>query len=459
MKNFFLLALTLAFFSAPALAEDGVFLTAAQPAEVLAGDSTFFDVTIWNNRSESEWFSVSAYPADWISLEGGVSALFLGAYDYRTFRVSVAPSIDARSARYIYTISAQSEKSGRSSVDVAVPVQQRYTGVLLTDFSASCSSCSDSVELSAVVKNVGNVDLQEANVIFSAGGYAKAVQIESMRQGEEKTIRAKFLTGFWEPKEYFASAKLESKFGSDYKSLKFSVSEVKKITSTKYSQKTLLGTTVYITLRNEGNVPDTASTIADKSDLLVAVYPESKPSSITGNALTWYAALAPGEERTISYSQIFWPIPFGSLFALLLAGYGYMLATAIEIRKSILGRGSVLGISLHVKNKGSDADGVVVKDIVPSNFSVIPEFETSKPIMRKTADGTELLWRLGTVKRGDDVMLHYKIKSSSPSGGALPKAVLRCKRGLSPMQKTSNFVVVRRVPGAQVQKVKVVVEE
>ncbi len=460
MKKFVLALLAFIFFSAPALAENGVFLTSTQPSEVLAGDTTFFDVTIWNNQSDGQWFSLAVYPSDWISIEGGTSALFVGSYSSRTFRVSVSPPEDARGIRYVYAVSATGDNISPASVNVVVPVQQRYTGIMLTGFSLSCAECGSEVELMANVKNVGNTDLNNIDIAFTAGQYTKTSSIELLRQGEEKIISAKFLTSRWNPASYDASVKLTSQFGSDFKTQKFSVPEVKKITTTKYSQKNFWGSTIYTTVRNEGNIDDFAEVASEKTDSpFIAVYPQDKPSSITGNALTWYAPLAPGEERTIAYSQIFWPIPFGGLFAILLAGYGYMLATAIEISKSILGRGSVLGISLHVKNKGSDADGVVVRDIVPSNFSVIPEFETSKPIMRKTGDGTELLWRLGTVKKGDDVMLHYKIKSSSPSGGALPKAVLRCKRGLSPMQKTSNFVVVPRVPGAQPQKMKVVVEE
>jgi len=453
-------ALALAFFSAPALAETGVFLTATQPSEVLAGDTTFFDVTIWNNQSDGQWFSLAAYPSDWLSFDGGLTSIFIGGYSQRTFRIDVSPPIDARGIRYGYTITAMGEKTGRSTVDVVVPVQQRYAGALLTDFSVSCSECRDFVEVGASVKNVGNINLENINFAFSSGKYTKNIVLEKLQQGEEKTVSAKFLVEKWNPGSYDASVKFSSQYGSDYKTEKFSVPQIKLITTSKSVQKNFWGSTVYAIVRNDGNVEDYTEVNSEKTnDLFVAVYPIEKPSSITGNALTWYAVLKPGEEKTISYSQVFWPIPFGGLFALLLAGYGYMFATAIEIRKSLLGRGENLGVSISVKNKGADADGVVVRDVVPSSFSVIPAFETSKPIMRKTSEGTELLWRLGTVKKGDDVMLHYKIKSSGSAGGALPKAVLRCKRGLSPMQKTSNFVVVPKVPGAQPKKLKVSVVE
>ncbi len=459
MKKFILTLLTVAFLAAPAFAEEGIFLTATQPSEVLAGDSTFFDVIIWNNQSDVQWFSLALYPSDWVSIEGGTSALFVSGYSYKTFRVTVSPPVDARGINYVYTISANSEKNGRSIVDVVIPVQQRYTGVILTDFSTSCSECRDSIELSATVKNVGNTELSNLNIVFSAAQYSKTTAIEKLLPGEVKTISAKYLTAKWNPGSYDASAKLSGAGSSEFKTAKFSVPEIKKITTTKTVQQNFWGSTVFITSRNDGNVNDNAQVQADKSSPFIAVYPQEKPSAITGNALAWYASLSPGQEKTIAYSQVFWPIPFGGVIAVLLAAYGYMLATAIEIRKNLLGRGENLGVSISVKNKGTNADGVVVRDLVPANFSVIPSFETSKPIMRKISEGTELLWRLGTVKKGDEVMLHYRLKTSGPLGGPLPKAVLRCKRGLSPIQKTSNFVVVPKIPGAQAQKVKVSVVE
>lgn len=461
MKKFILVAVALAFFAAPALANtDGVYLTATQPSEVLAGDTTFFDVTIWNNQSDAQWFSLASYPSDWISFEGGATSLIISGYSQRTFRVGVSPPEDARGIRYGYTIAAIGEETGRSTVDVVIPVQQRYTGVLLTDFFVSCSECSGETEFVATLKNVGNIDLKNLNLEFSAGQYSKSITIETLAPGEEKTISSKFLVDKWKPGNYDASAKLSSSYGSGFKSSKFSVMEIKKITATKSSQKNFWGSTIYTRIRNDGNVDDYAEVSSEKTnDLFVAVYPTEKPSSITGNALTWYAVLKPGEEKTISYSQVFWPIPFAGLFSLIALAYGYMLATAIDIRKNLLGRGENLGVSLSVKNNGSNADGVVVRDLVPSSFNVIPSFETSKPIMRKIAGGTELLWRLGTVKKGDEVVLHYKIKASAGSAGPLPKAVLRAKRGMNAVQKTSNFVVVPKIMGAQAQKLKVSVVE
>lgn len=460
MKKFVLIALAFVFFAAPALADGSVYLTATQPSEVLAGESTFFDATIWNNQSDSDWFSLSLYPSDWTSISEGTTALFVGGYDYKTFRVDVSPPADARGIRYVYTVSAQGQKAGKASVDVVVPVQQRYSGVMISDFSTSCLECKDSVEVQAVVKNVGNADLKDLVVVLSAGQYTKNFDIESLRQGEEKTISTKFLTGQWEPGTYDASAKLSSGAGTDYKTAKFSVVENKFISTTKSSQKNFWGSTVYLTIRNDGNVNDNAEISSEKiNDFFVALQPSVKPSSVTGGVLTWYASLAPGEEKTFVYSQVFWPVPFGAVFSILIAIYAYSIATAIEIRKLILGKGNALGISLQIKNKGSDADGVIVRDVVPPNFSVIPLFETVKPIMRKIAEGTELIWRVGNVKKGDERVLHYKIKPNGPVSGALPTAVLRGRRGISYLQKTSNYAVLPRVQGAQPQKLKVVVEE
>lgn len=459
MKKFVLAALTFLIFAAPALAEDGLFVTATQPSEVLAGESTFFDVTIDNKVEEADWYSLSIYPSDWVSIEGGTSALFLGAYDKKTFRVNVNPPVDARGINYIYSVSANGRKLG-ASTGVIVPVKQRYRSLLLTDFSVSCSECSDFIELTAKVKNVGNIEIENLNFLISAGQYSKSVGLEKLEQGEEKTVSVKFLVGSWSPGNYDASVKLTSNAGSDNKRAQFSVPVQSRIISTKYSQKNFLGSTVYLIVKNEGNVQSTTDVLSEKiSDPFVAVYPVDRPSSATGGILTWYATLAPGEQRTYVYSQVFWPIPLGGFLVVLGAAYAYVIATAIEIRKAIFGKAGVFGVSLQVKNRGPATDGVVVKDVVPATFSVIPSFETLKPIMRRVAEGTELIWRVGTVGKGEERVLHYKIKPVGPASGALPKAVLRGRRGMSYLQKTSNFVPVPHVPGAREQKLKVVVEE
>ena len=453
MKKIFFAFALLFSMAVPAFAEDGnITILATQPSEVLAGDSTFFTVDIINYFSGTDYFSISVYPSDWTSIEDGISSFRLSSGEKRSLKIFVSPPIDARASRYVYTIEIRKEDGERSKKDVVVSVQQRFQSLLLADASLSCNECKDSVNVYASVKNVGNTPVKNAKLVFSVGNYKKTVEVQKIFQGEEKTLSQNFLIYGWAPKTYTATVEMA---GPSYDSRKidFSVPAVKKISTKRTSVNSWWGSTAYITLLNEGNTEDSAQVNSEGiQSPLFAVYPNNKPSSITGNALTWYATLKPGESAIYSYSQVFWPLPFGVLFALVASVYGYFAMTAIEIRKYILGRGEILGVSLRIKNRGRTADGVIVRDVVPHEFSVVPAFETLKPIMRKISDGTELIWRIGSVQKGEETVLHYKIKSSG-SGSPLPPAQLKALRGESRVAAKSNFAVARRVPGAQAQQV------
>ena len=111
MRGFALAILLLAFFTAPALGAEenleNITISATNPSEVLAGDSTFFEVTVTNNFLETDWFSISVYPSDWTTIENGISSFMLGNGGSKTLKIFVSPPVDVRAAKYVYTINIQ----------------------------------------------------------------------------------------------------------------------------------------------------------------------------------------------------------------------------------------------------------------------------------------------------------------------------------------------------------------
>ena len=79
-------------------------------------------------------------------------------------------------------------------------------------------------------------------------------------------------------------------------------------------------------------------------------------------------------------------------------------------------------------------------DVVPEEFILSGSFETLKPIVRKIGSGTEMIWRLGTIKRGEERLLHYKIKPRGIVTGehSLPSAHLTARKGANTITTISN---------------------
>ncbi len=463
MRGFALAILLLAFFTAPVLGVEenlrNITISATNPSEVLAGDSTFFEITATNNFLETDWFSISVYPSDWTTIENGISSFMLGDGGSKTLKIFVSPPADVRAAKYVYTINVQKSSGEKAAKDVVIGVQQRYVSALISDLRLSCTECTGQLTTTARVKNVGNTPITNGILTFSVGNFKKAVIIDNLNQGEEKEFSATFLPATWEPHEYEVFAQLTAGASSDSKTARFSVPSITNFVTDKSEQNTFWGKRVMATVRNVGNVKGPATISSDSSlSPFIALYPDTAGASITGNAVSWYAELKPGESKTVSYSQVFWPTPFIVLLLIFAALYGHSIATALEINKFALGTGKEFGVSIKIKNRGTHADGVVVRDVLPHGFDLVPVFETVKPIIRKISDGTELIWRLGSVGKGEERVLHYRARSGG-HGGAIPPAVLRGARSKSIVLRKSNYVVLPKAANAEPTKVKVRVVE
>jgi hypothetical protein len=113
--------------------------------------------------------------------------------------------------------------------------------------------------------------------------------------------------------------------------------------------------------------------------------------------------------------------------------------TVASIKKKVTGKGGEWKISLEIRNKMKEIDGVIVRDKIPNGFSVMGEFQTIKPVIRKLADGTELVWRVGRIAPNDERILHYTIKALMPfTEKLLHSAHLYGKSGNKTVQTTSN---------------------
>ena len=66
-----------------------------------------------------------------------------------------------------------------------------------------------------------------------------------------------------------------------------------------------------------------------------------------------------------------------------------------------------------------------MRDFVSPLAKVAREFEHTKPIIKKSEAGTELIWKIGKMKPREVRVLSYKIKNLVEGNLKMPKAYVR----------------------------------
>jgi hypothetical protein len=97
---------------------------------------------------------------------------------------------------------------------------------------------------------------------------------------------------------------------------------------------------------------------------------------------------------------------------------------------------------LHLRSRRKEIDKVAIRDIVPPNFSIVSKFETVKPLIRKAANGIELIWKLGGLSPNEERVLHYTIRPNIEASRkvSLPSALVKTSSDKGFAFKHSNKV-------------------
>ena len=445
MKKFILLAaIVLAVFAVPVLAASFT-VAIGSYGDVYAEDTINVAVTIHNDYGSDELFLVSqplaAPPAyTWASADKG--SLIVPAYSDGTFNIKITPSADAAAGNYRYEFTVKRNSDGETVPgDFQITVKQRQSagGVRL---NLSCSQCTSNIDVMADVENFGTTKLEDTTLKLTLGDQSKDLAAGELNLSAKKPLTASFNVSYWKPGQYALSAELTANGQSlDTETVEFTIPEVKNIVITQSVQTTPWSKYVLLNAQNLGNMPGTADIRAQVTQASTVSISYSQPPTAMGDQWTWSEDLQPGQNYQVNYTEFYWPVPIVILLVILGATYIYLYTTAIGMKKTTVKHGSEWSVSIHIKNRGSAAEGVVVRDVIPHHFTLSGAFETLKPIARKTDTGTELIWRVGGIKRGEEKLLHYKMTARLPFGSVkLPAARLRAQKGDKTLLSSTNTV-------------------
>jgi hypothetical protein len=294
------------------------------------------------------------------------------------------------------------------------------------------------------VSNFGTAKLADVKLKITLEDKAADLNIGEMNVSGKKQLKTFFDIRNWKPGTYSVSAELTGNGQSlDTESASFTVPPIKNVTSGQTVQVTPWSKTVILDAQNFGNIPsDTELTAQVQQSMMVSIS-YSQPPTARGDLWTWTANLQPGESLTVQYTEFYWPVPIIIILAVLGGVYAYLFVTSIGMKKIVVKHGEDWSANITIVNRGQAVEGVVVRDIIPHHLNLSGTFETLKPIARKTDVGTELIWRVGGIKRGEQKVLHYKMAARAPFRTLrLPSARLRATKKDKVVLSSSNTVTL-----------------
>ena len=315
---------------------------------------------------------------------------------------------------------------------------------------------TDQVLISTIIKNYKSRTVQNIKVTSSISTpTSKLIEfeqnIDSLDAGESKNLTYTFtLPQGSEPGIYKVVAKAVSEGETSEKTKTFTVLSQAHFTKESKKEPLVFGFKKSITITNIGNSEDDALITDTLSGLDAAFYSGEQPTAAKGSEFAWLLKdIKPGESRTLTYR-----VDYSSLFLFILviivaAWVFFFKVRIIRVKKFILEKkfieeGEEFTVGVEISNStGKKVEDATVKDFVPSVFD-IKEGEGPKPTRKKTAAGTELVWKIKDVHKNEERILSYKIMPVFGVHGRirLPQASVSFHRGKKEMEIKSPYTSI-----------------
>jgi hypothetical protein len=423
----------------------------ATEVDVFNGDETSIDLTIKNGRTFPDSFIISVFPNFWnkVSVFPEKSFVQLAGLESTTVRIFFNALAEAEFGAKAFTITVKSASNEKivSSVDVTLRVVRRSPVFVLEVTTDKFSyKPEETVTVTTKVSNIGNVPSEKYSLQVSIMKNNQVLKretniIELPARSSEDFHTTINLEKYQSPGVYSAVAVLKNELGFTVssKSANFEVAKISRALARKETSIGFLTATVTEFRVNDGNAPTPLTiTVAVPAFVNQFFVPETKPftsEKVGDNVLyTWYFdSVAPQEEVSIKYSFSVWQLWLFLLLIIAVVWFAFRYVFTPTIVKTYSHYGPLtkekeITIKLHVKNKSAnEVKDLIVRDVAPPIVHVVPKFETLKPEIKETPQGTELVWRFDSLKAGEERILLYKVKPNVDLLGSLklPAAQIR----------------------------------
>jgi len=402
---------------------------------ISSGQMTSVFVTVKNTQSDSDVFSITVWPNYW----NGASAtpeqtrLDINSNQEASFRVyfNVPSCTEEFSQVFKIGVSSATKANVNDSKDVNLIIKS-IGSVCVSDVFPEVSAYNpgDYVTITTKVTNIGQEYSEQLNVqtdvTFDNNVIKRFDNTTIVAKQSTETVKNSFNIGkYAAPGTYYIESTLKDVYNRKVNSAKATF-----YVNNKTDQPTIKKTVTYgilssktvITVKNDNNVvlPDfyVMENIPDYTKPFFYPATKSTDEKTVGTNVIYFwivSGLKPGEERVVSYE--FKVHNVIALAVVLIAGvffiffYVYKLEIIKHYKHIGSGADKETVVSLDVRNGSSkEMRDVYVRDFVPSIAKVMERFGTLKPTVRKSEGGTELIWKIDSLRPKEERVITYHIK-------------------------------------------------
>ena len=452
MRHYFLIAaLIILMASAPAFAF--IMTVPEETINVAIGSSKQIDVKIDGGQDDIQFTILD--PKPWISQD--TTRLRLNGDETKYLRIFVTPLADTQPSVYRISLLAESLITGETQKKFIFINVNRLDIVDVERIVLSGNfSPTNHVVISAIVKNYKQRTVQDIKVTSSISSPSSKLiefeqNIDSLDAGETKNFTYSFtLPPQSESGLYTVLVRTSAEGETSEKSRTFTVLSQAQFVKESRKEPLIFGYKKTITITNIGNSEDDALLTETLSGLDAAFYSGEQPTTTKGGDFAWLLKdVKAGESRTFSFRVDYSPL-FLFIIVVLIAGWFFFFKVRIiKVKKFILEKkfieeGEEFTVGVEIANStGKKVENATVKDFVPSVFD-IKEGEGPKPTRKKTAAGTELVWKIKDIHKNEERILSYKIMPVFGVHGRirLPHASVSFHRGKKEVEIRSPYTSI-----------------
>ncbi len=408
------------------------------------GDQDSVDATITNNDGKTRTFTISIFPGslDKVFADPSLSHATLAPRESVAIKVTFSSLFEAEfiPREFSLTVAALDDPSISFTKEIVVNILRRSpVFVLSLNTNKFTYQPGETMNISSVVANQGGDTFEEyaMQTIISKGGiFVKRFEtaISFLPERSKNTFSNLYtFEQFAEPGVYSAQLILKDSKGqtASVKSVNFRVGEVTKTSQQESETTGVFDLTKTITSRNEGNSPSEIKLIAVIPSFAREIFASDiQPASVenVGGSVrvTWiFSGVEPGQTVQVVYKLAIWKIWGSILIIIAVVYFAFKLVFTVRITKRSrffgpITKDSEVPVAIEVFNRSiHEVKDLAVRDFVPPIARVVPKFETVKPTMRETVNGTELLWKFDSLRAGEERVMTYRIKPKMDVLGTL----------------------------------------
>lgn len=483
MRKSILIIFLFAFLILPelSLAQDVKLSISASSLTVYTNETTSVDINVTNSQGFQDRFSISVFPQYYYGITATLENYSLVIDPAKSSSLKLYFNIpecsEETSTAFTVTVNSLKDADVKDSKTVVLNTIRQYP-VCISDLGLDkyILNPGESVTITTSLKNPASslsppLSLQTS--VMKNGEIVKRFDdnIETIEGKTTKDIENIFMVGKYEsPGSYFIETVLKDQSGTavSTKKAEFKVATVNASENLNYMivskaiKYGVIAQTVEINVRNDGNVPTTSFRISESIPVFMKIFffPKVEPAfeETKGNRVVYSWAvpsLEPGETYQISYDISTWNAILIALILIAIVAYMFSYVFSVSIIKKHRYTGPItkdkeITVLLEVRNRSrNEIRDVLVRDYAPAVVSVVEKFDTLRPMLRKVAGGTELVWKIDVLRPMDERILTYRIKPVIDIAGTLklPKSYVRYTDGKKEVRKVLSKGIYIKAAG------------